>query len=320
MPEVITTPPPLQPAARRVGARARRTGSSGPGRGRSSRRPRGAAGVRPGCYLCPGNVRANGERNPGLRGDVRLRQRLPGAAARERPPAPSGGRAARGRAGRGTLPRAVLLAAPRPDARRDGRRRRSGRWSTRGRARSRRSGARRRSRYVQVFENKGAMMGCSNPHPHGQIWATSYVPLDARAQARDAERATLERHGRDLLGDYLEQELRRASASSCRNEHWVGARARSGRCGRSRRCWCPCAACADLPVARRRRARRPGRRRCAAERPLRQPVPHARSRTRWASTDARRTARSTPSGGCTPSTTRRCCARPRCASSWSATS
>ncbi len=31
---------------------------------------------------------------------------------------------------------------------------------------------------VQVFENKGAMMGCSNPHPHGQIWATSYVPSE----------------------------------------------------------------------------------------------------------------------------------------------
>ena len=37
-------------------------------------------------------------------------------------------------------------------------------------------GAREEVRYVQVFENKGEMMGCSNPHPHSQIWSTSYLP------------------------------------------------------------------------------------------------------------------------------------------------
>ena len=30
--------------------------------------------------------------------------------------------------------------------------------------------------YVQIFENKGAVMGCSNPHPHGQIWSQSTLP------------------------------------------------------------------------------------------------------------------------------------------------
>lgn len=38
--------------------------------------------------------------------------------------------------------------------------------------------------HVQVFENKGAMMGCSNPHPHGQVWATSYVPQELATEAR----------------------------------------------------------------------------------------------------------------------------------------
>ncbi len=38
--------------------------------------------------------------------------------------------------------------------------------------------------YVQVFENKGAMMGCSNPHPHGQVWATSYVPDEPATERR----------------------------------------------------------------------------------------------------------------------------------------
>jgi UDPglucose--hexose-1-phosphate uridylyltransferase len=37
---------------------------------------------------------------------------------------------------------------------------------------------------VQIFENKGAMMGCSNPHPHGQIWATDYLPNEVATEDR----------------------------------------------------------------------------------------------------------------------------------------
>jgi UDPglucose--hexose-1-phosphate uridylyltransferase len=37
---------------------------------------------------------------------------------------------------------------------------------------------------VQVFENKGAMMGCSNPHPHGQVWATDYLPHEVAIEDR----------------------------------------------------------------------------------------------------------------------------------------
>lgn len=42
--------------------------------------------------------------------------------------------------------------------------------------------------YVQIFENKGAQMGCSNPHPHGQIWADGRIPLFPRARAGDSLR------------------------------------------------------------------------------------------------------------------------------------
>ena len=77
-----------------------------------------------------------------------------------------------------------------------------------------------RVRYVQVFENKGAMMGCSNPHPHGQIWATSQVPV-VPARKLAAQRAWFERHGSDLVGDYLAEELRRGERVVCRNESWV---------------------------------------------------------------------------------------------------
>jgi len=60
-------------------------------------------------------------------------------------------------------------------------------------------------RHVQIFENRGAMMGCSNPHPHGQIWANATVPDLVRCE--DAHQAAYHaRHGRTLLGDYVARE------------------------------------------------------------------------------------------------------------------
>ncbi|WP_066530799.1 UDP-glucose--hexose-1-phosphate uridylyltransferase [Erythrobacter sp. CCH5-A1] len=58
---------------------------------------------------------------------------------------------------------------------------------------------------VQVFENKGAMMGCSNPHPHGQIWATSHLPQEIAAEDK-AQRAYHAEHGRPLLLDVATRE------------------------------------------------------------------------------------------------------------------
>ena len=60
--------------------------------------------------------------------------------------------------------------------------------------------------WVQIFENKGAMMGCSNPHPHGQIWANSFLPNEAVVE--DArQRDYLEAHGHPLLLDYVKNEI-----------------------------------------------------------------------------------------------------------------
>ena len=58
---------------------------------------------------------------------------------------------------------------------------------------------------VQVFENKGAMMGCSNPHPHGQIWASAHVPHEV-ATEDVRQRDWLARHGSALLSDLVERE------------------------------------------------------------------------------------------------------------------
>jgi UDPglucose--hexose-1-phosphate uridylyltransferase len=74
--------------------------------------------------------------------------------------------------------------------------------------------------YVQVFENKGAMMGCSNPHPHCQIWATGHVP-HYPAKKLVAQKRYFQAHGSDLLGDYLEREIAACERIVCENDHWV---------------------------------------------------------------------------------------------------
>ena len=63
-------------------------------------------------------------------------------------------------------------------------------------------------RWVQIFENKGSVMGCSNPHPHGQIWASDFMPEEAALEDR-RQRDYFARHGRAMLIDYaaLEESL-----------------------------------------------------------------------------------------------------------------
>lgn len=73
-------------------------------------------------------------------------------------------------------------------------------------------------RYVQVFENKGAIMGCSNPHPHSQIWSTELIPNEP---AKELQRQTAyfgENH-RTLLSDYLKEELKRKERILFANDH-----------------------------------------------------------------------------------------------------
>jgi len=74
--------------------------------------------------------------------------------------------------------------------------------------------------YVQVFENKGAMMGCSNPHPHSQIWSTSYIPNEP-AKELAALSAYQAAHTGCLLCDYIAEELRQGQRVVAANEHFV---------------------------------------------------------------------------------------------------
>ena len=74
--------------------------------------------------------------------------------------------------------------------------------------------------HVQVFENRGAAMGASNPHPHGQIWANEHLPTLV-AQEQQQQQAYFAAHNTPLLLDYVAQELERNERVICHNEHWV---------------------------------------------------------------------------------------------------
>jgi UDPglucose--hexose-1-phosphate uridylyltransferase len=74
--------------------------------------------------------------------------------------------------------------------------------------------------YVQIFENRGAMMGASNPHPHCQIWSTSFVPDEPAAETK-AQSEYLARTGRCLLCDYAEAERVAGERVIFENEHFM---------------------------------------------------------------------------------------------------
>ncbi len=74
--------------------------------------------------------------------------------------------------------------------------------------------------YVQLFENKGAAMGASNPHPHGQLWANYSIPQEpAKEDAQQS--AYYATHGRPLLLDYVAAEVTAADRLVVENEYWV---------------------------------------------------------------------------------------------------
>lgn len=73
---------------------------------------------------------------------------------------------------------------------------------------------------VQIFENRGAIMGCSNPHPHGQIWATASLPNELlKEQGRQS--AHYAETGRQLLADVLKVELEAGERIVYQNDHFV---------------------------------------------------------------------------------------------------
>lgn len=74
--------------------------------------------------------------------------------------------------------------------------------------------------HVQIFENKGAIMGCSNPHPHGQIWAQSSIPGEVRKEC-DKQNEYFNKKGRTLLMDYVKKELDKKERIIAENSTFV---------------------------------------------------------------------------------------------------
>ena len=74
--------------------------------------------------------------------------------------------------------------------------------------------------HIQIFENKGAVMGCSNPHPHCQIWSQSSIPVEVSKELVQ-QKAFYEKHGKTLLEVYLQKELEKNERIVCTNESFV---------------------------------------------------------------------------------------------------
>lgn len=173
------------------------------------------------CYLCPGNMRAGGQRTPQygetyvFNNDFAALQPDTMQAAMD----VDGAGLLRASAERGVCrvvcydPRHDLTFATMPvrsiahvvDV-----------WA----AQEAELGARAEISYVQIFENRGAMMGASNPHPHGQIWATEHLPNEA-ARELATQRQHHAQRGSRLLADYLAMELAQGERVVARNATWV---------------------------------------------------------------------------------------------------
>lgn len=169
------------------------------------------------CYLCPGNPRAGKARNPDYRATFvfpnDFEAVLPGAPG---VPGNGGSELLRAAGVRGTCrvicfsPRHDLTLADMPveavtsvvDV-----------WSEQI------ADLGATYRWVQVFENKGAIMGCSNPHPHGQIWATDHLPDELNVED-ERQRAHWRRQGRAMLQEIAEHEFQ-GPRQVLANEHWL---------------------------------------------------------------------------------------------------
>ena len=171
----------------------------------------------PGCYLCPGNSRAGGQTNPPYESTFVFENDFSalqaGAPAGEAPD----DALFRTEGVRGTC--RVICFSPRHDrtlADLSPAERRAvvDTWA----AETETLG--RTHRWVQVFENKGAIMGCSNPHPHGQVWASSSLPNEAAAE--DVyQKAYLSWRSRPLLADYAERERQRQVRVVAESPHFL---------------------------------------------------------------------------------------------------
>ena len=170
----------------------------------------------PSCYLCPGNERANGARNPAYHKPYVFTNDY-AALLPNTPLASEDQELFRAESAQGTC--RVICFSPKhnltlPDLPVAELEQIVNVWM----AESAELG--RQYKWVQVFENKGTLMGSSNDHPHGQIWASQAVPT-IPAREDEQQRVYRAKHTRPLLLDYLERELQIGERLVEENDHWA---------------------------------------------------------------------------------------------------
>jgi UDPglucose--hexose-1-phosphate uridylyltransferase len=171
----------------------------------------------PQCYLCPGNSRFGGERNPNYRSTHVFNNDFPAFLPYVSPASVAVHPLLQGRTHRGTC--RVLCFSPRHDltlAQMSAEQTRPvvDLWAEQV------AELGRRWRWVQVFENKGEIMGCSNPHPHGQVWAVDFLPNEP-ARELVQQRAWFQQKGTPLLLDYAVREIAEGERVVLQTEHWL---------------------------------------------------------------------------------------------------
>jgi UDPglucose--hexose-1-phosphate uridylyltransferase len=186
-------------------------------------KPAGATAPRydPECYLCPGNARAGGVRNPVYSGtfvfDNDFAALKPHVDEERLDIGGKGLLVAEGEAGICRvicfLPRHDLTLATMSSSDIE-------RVVRTWKEQFRELGAMPQIRHVQIFENRGAMMGASNPHPHCQVWATASIP-EVVAKEAISQKDYLRQHQSCLLCDYLRIELEQKARVVCANEDFV---------------------------------------------------------------------------------------------------
>jgi UDPglucose--hexose-1-phosphate uridylyltransferase len=171
----------------------------------------------PACYLCAGNQRAGGQRNPDYAATHVFPNDFSAFRSDTPPHAQHHGDLLVARTQRGTCK--VLCFSPRhdltlADLTPQELRQVIEMWieETKDLGRS--------WRWVQVFENKGEIMGCSNPHPHGQIWAGDFVPNEP-AKEMERQCAWFANHSSSLLLDYMRLEIASGERIVTSNDEWA---------------------------------------------------------------------------------------------------
>jgi UDPglucose--hexose-1-phosphate uridylyltransferase len=189
-----------------------------PWQGQVEKAPQGSRpAYDPDCYLCPGNERAGGNRNPNYTSTFVFTNDF-AALLPDTPPAPpSNDPLLRLESEAGTC--RVICFSPRhdltlPEMPAEDIRRVVDLWAEQI------SDLGKRYRWVQIFENKGSMMGSSNPHPHGQIWAGNALPNEP-AREEGQQRAYFEQHDAPLLLDYADLEANQRQRVVVENQDWL---------------------------------------------------------------------------------------------------